>query len=54
MRLVKKLKTFKNKDGKEVQTYNFFIELGENAFVCVEPVFKEDRGVLKAFAEKID
>lgn len=54
MKLIRKLSSFKDKDGKEKTTNNFYLELSENVYVAIRPVFDDDKKLLKAFSTKVD
>lgn len=53
MKLVKKQskQTYKNKEGKEVHYYNFFIQLENGKRIQIKPAFKDDARSLDVLSE---
>ena len=47
-------RTYKNKEGKEVESYSFALELQEGVKVVIKNVYKDDHRLLRLFAEKKD
>lgn len=54
MDIIRRKKTFKGQDGKEVSYYEFSIRLVNGNIIAIKPVYKNDKRVLFALSHELD